>query len=311
MDLTLVPFGYSESEDRLVDVHQVQSGKLCGCICPSCKAPLVARKGSKKIWHFAHDSNSEIFRKLEKCSYSFFVSARMMARQLIGDRLLVSLPDYEIHLKDEDANFHHPVRVSELVTKSKQIKLSDVVVDAEVDGYRFDILGYVDGHSLAFIFTHPGRDSFNRLENYEDSRFGVVTIALDRLKDEFIKLQTPDYSYGDILSNYISSDTKSKKWIYHPRQQRVEKIAKSKLEAALEKEKKKDFGNKRNHKERSAFNDKLFHGLDSLKKADVSGKKFRFTCRLCDSTWDGVGNTDATCANCRNALLVSRVEIDS
>lgn len=310
MDLTLVPFGYSESEDRLVDVHQVQSGKLCGCICPSCKAPLIARKGGKKIWHFAHDSSSEVFQKLEKCTYSFFVSARMMARQLIGSNLVVALPDYRIHLNEKDSQSHQAVHVSELVTKSRQVQLIDVVVDAEVNGQRFDILGYVDGHALAFLFSHPGRDGFSHLENYSESKLGIVAIALDGLRDEFRRLQNPNHSYGDILANHITNDTKSKKWIYHPRRQHAGEKAKLKLKIALSEIKKRTNQNRRESRWRSPLKDEILVDLGSVQKEDISDKKFNFICRLCDSSWVGVGNADAMCKKCRNALLVSRIELD-
>lgn len=311
MDLTLVPFGYSEAEDRLVDVHQVQSGKLCDCICPSCKAPLIARKGSKKVWHFAHDSSSEVLKELEKCSYSFFVAARMMARQLIGDSLEVALPGYELYLDEKVPLSNRLIHVSERVTKPRQVQLTDVDLDAEINGQRFDILGYVDGHALAFIFTHPGRDDLHRLENYDYRKSGIVAISLDALKDEFRRLQTPNYSYGKILSDYISNDSKSKKWIYHPRQQHAKDKAKLKLKIALEKEKKAASKTRGQSGARSAFQDKLFVGLKNLKTQKVNDQRFRYICRMCNSQWAGVGNADATCKICGESLLVSRVEIDS
>lgn len=311
MDLTLVPFGYSESEDRLVDVHQVQSGKLCGCICPSCKAPLIARKGTKKAWHFAHDSSSEIFKELEKCTYSFYVSARMMARQLIGDSLEVALPGYEIYLSEKIPVSHRLVQVSEYVTKHRKVQLSDVVLDADINGQRFDILGYVEGHALAFIFTYPGRDDLERLGSYDDRKSGVVAISLDGLRDEFRRLETTNYSYGEILADYISNDAKSKKWIYHPRQQLAKDKAEIKLKIAVEKEKKTAKNTRRVPKGRSAFKDELFVGLKDVQNSKIHNKKFRFICRLCNSEWDGLGNADATCKICRNSLLVTRIELDS
>lgn len=311
MDLTLVPFGYSVSEDRLVDVHQVPSGKLCGCICPSCKAPLIARKGTKKVWHFAHDSNSEIFNNLEKCTYSFFVSARMMARQLIGNNLVVTLPKYEIHFTEEKSSSDRSVHVSELVTKSRQIQLVDVVLDSEIDGHRFDILGYIEGHALAFLFTHPGRTGFDNLDNFDDSKFGVVEIALDNLTDEFRRLQTPNSSYGDILAKYISDNIKSKKWIYHPRQKLAEEKAKAKLEIALKERNRTTSQYRRKSRRRSTFEDELFVGLKNVQKSDKSKKKYQFICRLCDSQWIGMGNASANCRQCRSSLLVSRIELNS
>lgn len=45
------------SDGRLVHVSDVQNGLKCGCICPACKSPLIARQGKKRDWHFAHVSD--------------------------------------------------------------------------------------------------------------------------------------------------------------------------------------------------------------------------------------------------------------
>ena len=65
MDLTLAPFRHLNSQKKLVDEHQVPSGKQCGCLCPSCHAPLIASNGKQKLWHFALDSKSTLFTALE------------------------------------------------------------------------------------------------------------------------------------------------------------------------------------------------------------------------------------------------------
>lgn len=54
--MNLIPFALSLNTNLLVDVDDVQSGKKCGCICPSCNIPFIARKGDVNEWHFAHDS---------------------------------------------------------------------------------------------------------------------------------------------------------------------------------------------------------------------------------------------------------------
>jgi len=53
--LSLIPFGLRSADQRLVDVSEVPQGGGCGCICPSCRASLIARQGHIKQWHFAHD----------------------------------------------------------------------------------------------------------------------------------------------------------------------------------------------------------------------------------------------------------------
>lgn len=56
-------FGYKN--DELVHISEVARGLECGCMCPSCGHPLIARKGNKKIHHFAHYNRAECKNAVE------------------------------------------------------------------------------------------------------------------------------------------------------------------------------------------------------------------------------------------------------
>lgn len=51
---TLIKIPYALAGERLVHVSDVPSGLSHGCVCPECRAPLVARKGPEVRHHFAH-----------------------------------------------------------------------------------------------------------------------------------------------------------------------------------------------------------------------------------------------------------------
>ena len=93
----LIPFGEQTATGELVDVGEVEKGERCNCICPSCKTPLIARKGDIKEWHFAHKSQARRIKKnTEKpCDMSFAVSVRLMAKQLFEGGARMLLPKYE------------------------------------------------------------------------------------------------------------------------------------------------------------------------------------------------------------------------
>ncbi len=40
-------------------IGEVDRGADCGCVCPVCGSPLVARQGMSNDWHFAHDAAQE------------------------------------------------------------------------------------------------------------------------------------------------------------------------------------------------------------------------------------------------------------
>ena len=94
MDFTLIPFGLSEEDGRFLDVAEVPRGKRCGCICPSCKTPLIARHGNINEWHFAHASRTVYLKTETECEFSFYVSVRLMARQIVDDTLSMAFPAY-------------------------------------------------------------------------------------------------------------------------------------------------------------------------------------------------------------------------
>lgn len=40
-------------------IGDVQRGAACGCFCPECKSPVVAKHGEDHVWHFAHEASQE------------------------------------------------------------------------------------------------------------------------------------------------------------------------------------------------------------------------------------------------------------
>lgn len=308
MDLTLVPFGYSQAESRLVDVHEVPSGKRCGCHCPSCKAPLIARKGQRKAWHFAHDSQAKAGKDttLERCRYSFFVSARMMARQLVTDPMTVALPGHRISVTEQDAISGELVEATETVTTARGVTLTDVSIDARVDGGRADFLGHVKGHCLAFVFLHPGRDVSDFLPSAQGGETGVVAVNLESLKARFRTGLAAAGSYQTILTEFLCQDVDSKHWLFHPREGQASEQARKRLQIAVDRRREsiaRDL--KRREKERD-FKADILKGLDKAMQQRADDHRYRFVCRLCNASWEGSGRNDDQCTQCRSALLVSR-----
>lgn len=77
-----VPFGLIDA--RLYEPLQVPNGKKCGCTCPGCKRPLIAKQGSKTP-HFAHEPG-------EDCAYGLETAVHLAAKQIISDKQQVRLP---------------------------------------------------------------------------------------------------------------------------------------------------------------------------------------------------------------------------
>ncbi|GAK86880.1 hypothetical protein JCM19238_4489 [Vibrio ponticus] len=148
MLLQHVPFGLRTQEQTFVDVADVVRGKHCGCICPSCHMPLIARQGEEKQWHFAHAS-----RKVEgtdkECDFSFFVSVRMMARQVIETGISIVLPEYRCSLTKQAKG--KCFKEDFLVAKSSAILLDNVDKEVLFEKCIVDVMAKSVNSALLFI----------------------------------------------------------------------------------------------------------------------------------------------------------------
>lgn len=52
-------FAAPDAQGRTRFVSEVPRGAACGCFCPVCASPLVAKQGGVKEWHFAHEASQE------------------------------------------------------------------------------------------------------------------------------------------------------------------------------------------------------------------------------------------------------------
>ena len=82
MDLKLV---YGIRDGRLRYIDDVERGLKCGCVCPSCEHPLVARRGPVKVPHFAHYQGGDCRKGIE-------TALHLMAKEMLEDRKEIVLP---------------------------------------------------------------------------------------------------------------------------------------------------------------------------------------------------------------------------
>jgi len=72
-----------DTTGKLISVDDVPNGKKCGCFCPACKEPLMAKnQGNKRVHHFAHQSGTE-------CAYAFESMLHLLAKEKIREAFLL------------------------------------------------------------------------------------------------------------------------------------------------------------------------------------------------------------------------------
>ena len=155
MDFALIPFALRESDRSLVGVDEVLAGRACGCICPSCGSRLLARRGLQRAWHFAHEPRAEGQTTLCTCDFSWAVSVRQMARQLLPTLPELSLPPAVFPVFDDGLPRRQPEPMLTLPAPDT-LALSGLLVDTTMEGIAVDAVFTTGDHSWC-LFTHLGR----------------------------------------------------------------------------------------------------------------------------------------------------------
>lgn len=218
-----------------MDVADVPRGGKCGCICPSCKTPLIARQGDLKEWHFAHRTRDVHQDTKNECEYSFSVSVRLMVRQLAMQDLSFRTPRYAGYLEAHSKISLQSHRVDFVVTEESLILLNDLEIGASFSHTTVDILGYVDDVPLVVYITYEGREIPAEINPPETRRCGVVKVEIGSLLHAF--KQEREGRYVEVLRGFIEEETEGKSWVYHPREAQVRNGAKAKLKEWVSKQK--------------------------------------------------------------------------
>jgi hypothetical protein len=77
----------------LAHISEVPSGIACGCRCPSCHRPLVARKGEQMAHHFGHQGAEGE----HACQSGPETALHRFAKELLASRLTLVLPPLPEH----------------------------------------------------------------------------------------------------------------------------------------------------------------------------------------------------------------------
>ena len=76
------------ADGTLAHISEVPSGIACGCRCPSCQRPLVARKGEQMVHHFGHHGAAGE----HACQSGSETALHRFAKELLASRLVLVLP---------------------------------------------------------------------------------------------------------------------------------------------------------------------------------------------------------------------------
>lgn len=204
-----IPFGWHVPTQQMVTAREVANGRGCECVCISCGARLKSRQGDIRIWHFAHDEETE-------CQHAPEAAIHRMAKQLIVERAALFVPGLE-----RSREIHGKQRVwTEIISVTVQAEglqsLQDCVEEKNVsdsDGLgeyrRPDVLAALDGHSLAIEIRNTHAVDFEKQEWFERFGHSVLEITVADLT-----LVAPD-QIVDALVHRLFHSADFSTWLAH------------------------------------------------------------------------------------------------
>lgn len=115
----------------MVSTQDVPSGQACGCVCPECLAPLVAKKGETNVHHFAHVGQA--------CGNGAETAIHLMAKQILAQEMNVKLPAMVVELSAVDV-LGNLAAVSVTLTAAQHVYYASLSLEVTLGNQRPDAL---------------------------------------------------------------------------------------------------------------------------------------------------------------------------
>lgn len=193
-----LPFGLRDGELR--HISSVEGGLACLCACPCCGVRLVAKKGTKVVHHFSHDSIAE-------CAGALQTALHLKAKEILARRKEIMLPSVLVRLSG--ANGHG----KRALFPAKRLPLDEVRVEAGEPGFVPDLTVTSGGRSMFVEVRVTHAVDAVKLARMRKSGAAVLEIDLSKHEREFD---------SDALEAMLVGESDRKLWLYNPRAAEVE-----------------------------------------------------------------------------------------
>lgn len=183
---------YALKDNSIVSISEVENGLKCGCICPACGEQLVAKKGKKRIHHFAHYSGNT-------CSYGYESSLHLAAKDILSKARKMTVPPVYVHFPDSN-------KKDELISKAREIEIDSVELEKQFGCIVPDVIVHAGGKTffIEVYVTHCIDEV--KLEKLRESQISTIEIDLSK-KNSTISV--------DELTKILIDDSDEKQWKYN------------------------------------------------------------------------------------------------
>lgn len=253
-DSTQTAFGLKDG--RMHAPADVQSGLACGCTCVGCDATLVAKKGAKKRWHFAHH-NVEIG---ESCAESAIHAA---AKQVLIEHNWLRLPGMCVVVHGHESS-GQALEESSVLSEERVVRFERTCAEVWEDGIRPDVVGYRGERRLLveMYFRHRVDESKRR----KIGELQLPTIEVD--------LSDLDVSTGfDAITQRVLHETAHKSWLFFPNEQQERERLLARLAARIERANREYQFKQAAEQERQAARERKLE--DDRKRREAATQRYR------------------------------------
>lgn len=184
-----LPYGLREG--LLTHVSKVASGLACGCVCPACNEPLVAKKGESRQHHFAHSAGSD-------CATAVETALHLAAKNILDTSPELVLPAVAARFDGTKGDV--------LLAPEQAYKVDRVELERRAGNTVPDVQVWIRGRRVAIEVrvTHE-------VDAAKAARFrtmGLSAIEID------LSLVPRDLALHDIRPLVLGGG-KHKKWVYN------------------------------------------------------------------------------------------------
>jgi len=180
---------YAIKDGVLTHVSEVERGLKCSCVCPSCGANMIARKGNKMAHHFAHQ-NAE-------CSHGLETTLHLMAKEILEQEKRILLP--LVFLPLEYTN-------KLLTPECTMLEIDDVTIEKRLGDIIPDIIIKSGGKQLMVEIWVTHKIDDNKLRKIKELDISTIEINLSKL-DRMISMNE--------LREFLLKDEEHKFWVYN------------------------------------------------------------------------------------------------
>lgn len=204
-----IPFGWHVPTQRMVSATDVANGRACECICAACGIRLQARQGTIRVWHFAHDEETN-------CQHAAEAAIHRMAKQMIAERSSVFVPHRQL-----SRIIHGKKRVwTETITVDVQSAGLQMLADcrqektigdsrSEGDSRRPDVFASLEEHPLAIEIRNTHAVDFDKQDWLERLGYSILEIDVADID------QLPPDQIPDALEVRLFQTSDQSVWLAH------------------------------------------------------------------------------------------------